>query len=705
MLRGFTADSFGNNVRFHTRKCFTSTLPDSGKMFREGQLQMAMDILDTFSDDTNIRVIEAGVGIGKSYAYLVPALLAKKHAPDLSLIISTGTISLQEQLIKDIETLCKLLKLPSMVTGVLAKGQTHFLCKKRATRVFRESSLPPWLTDTKLWSPYGDRKEIEKRAQNVFKDEDWDRINVDRSCNKQECQFYRSCGYMKLRTMMKEPRKIIVTNHDQLIQDRKLISQDKSSLFHINMFGRPVRDILILDEAHMIEAKARSAEQVSYSLDNMHSDVTWAASSLHLLSTYREIQELEKKIRALITGLYSAVFKRCIQMSSVDTQGEFPERFNIILPDFTNDLLSALKELNTKLQIHASKRFEDRSPELAQLIDFLSDLSNSHQSKTLDETNTETVFTDDPSDFIYWAELKKKDRKTLSLNRIPKEMSRIVEDALFASRTTKFILTSATLTDVGETLEERYAYFMDSIGVRLSNTNLSEPQPSPYNYAAHTLLYLPPGLPSVVNERAIFREQGSIVIEQLLGLTQGRALILFTAKEDLQAVKTLLQKRNLPWKLLVQDKGGSQDALMEQFIQDEHSILLSTSFWEGINVEGTALSNLIIFKLPYPVREPILNYKVSQMGDTMAVYLPEMLTRLRQGLGRLIRSEMDTGIVTILDSRMNSKKRYPYREQILQAIPFTSVTESMDEVAHFVYSKLGFQNVDPVPLDHATVDT
>ena len=226
---------------------------------------------------------------------------------------------------------------------------------------------------------------------------------------------------------------------------------------------------------------------------------------------------------------------------------------------------------------------------------------------------------------------------------------------------------------------------MDSIGLPLRRTDIAHPEPSPFDYDDHALLYVP--TPNSSLPRQGIYAAAAQTIENLVQLTEGRTLVLFTAKQDMNAVYRLLKKSEgrLPCKLLLHTNQGGQD---KEFIQDEHSVLFSTGLWEGLDVRGPSLSSLIIFKLPYPVPDPIYNYKVAMVGERDAVYVPEMLVRLRQGLGRLIRHETDRGLAVILDRRMPSQHLYKHRQQILDAIPFKTITESITDVELFVRHKI-----------------
>lgn len=183
---------------------------------------------------------------------------------------------------------------------------------------------------------------------------------------------------------------------------------------------------------------------------------------------------------------------------------------------------------------------------------------------------------------------------------------------------------------------------------------------------------------------AIAEKQHS-VIEAGVGITEGRTLILFTAKSDLKAVYEILKERNLGYRLLRQRAASSQDELLHQFKDDENSILLATgTFWEGIDVPGKALSNVIIFKLPFPVPDPIIEYKRNNCEDfLMEVSVPLMIVKLRQGVGRLIRKQDDKGIVAILDPRVSDGVNRRYKEIVFNSLPIKRKTNDIEKIKRF----------------------
>ena len=189
----------------------------------------------------------------------------------------------------------------------------------------------------------------------------------------------------------------------------------------------------------------------------------------------------------------------------------------------------------------------------------------------------------------------------------------------------------------------------------------------------------------------IDREGWSVYLKytiQILKISDGKALILFTAKSDMLEVYEGL-KDVVPYKVLMQNSTSSQSDILAEFKKDINSVLLGTgTYWEGISVEGIALSNLIIFKLPFPVPEPIIDYKRKMAKNgLMDVSVPEMIIKLKQGIGRLIRSDKDFGIVSIIDSRVGEKSKAPYKQMIWDALPIKNRTSDINEVIRF-YEKL-----------------
>lgn len=252
------------------------------------------------------------------------------------------------------------------------------------------------------------------------------------------------------------------------------------------------------------------------------------------------------------------------------------------------------------------------------------------------------------------------------------------------------ILTSATLTNATQgSLEDQYSYFISNTGFPTDeHGSLSEPKPSPYPYDEHSMIYYCSDLPHPTKEHEAFIQQGVQRLLDVLDISGGKALVLFTAKTDMEEVYSILSKKDLPYKVLMQQSGSSQDKVLSEFKEDTDSVLLGTgAYWEGISIEGKSLSNVVIFRLPFPVPDPIIEYKASIAKDAlMDVRVPEMVIKLKQEIGRLIRNFTDTGIVCIIDRRLRNEPPEKYHDTAWDALPIKNQTDNLDELRKFYES-------------------
>ena len=199
------------------------------------------------------------------------------------------------------------------------------------------------------------------------------------------------------------------------------------------------------------------------------------------------------------------------------------------------------------------------------------------------------------------------------------------------------------------------------------------------------MIYYCDDLPHPTREHEAFIEKGVERLLEILSISNGKALVLFTAKTDMEEVYSILDKKNLPYKILMQQPGSSQDKVLNEFKEDTNSVLLGTgAYWEGISIEGKSLSNVIIFRLPFPVPDPIIEYKCSVAKDAlMDVRVPEMIIKLKQGIGRLIRNFTDTGIVCIIDRRLRDEPPERYHDITWDSLPIKNRTSSLDDIRKF----------------------
>ncbi len=646
-------------------RIFHGTLLDNGYNIRNSQIEMVRDIFKLMHSKKEYLVCEAEVGTGKSFAYLIP-LLAKQQSKHFgcSIVISTATISLQEQILKDAKFLVELLNLDTDV--ILSKGANHFLCTKRLNEYFTTNNPPEWTHDWKRKSAYGDKVELSKNNPEINRY--WKKINVQ-GCSFTNCNYYNECPYIQLRAELRKRNKFIVTNHDQLIAHAQKVYTEEYPIFP------PDIEYITIDEAHNLEDRAFNALTISFNekliLDKLRIIDRHLGNNLFYSEILPSLESFETNIREIFNQ-FTQHFNTEYQKSpyQYDTSRiHLPQiKKQIInqLIDSLNDILNIfnLFERGGRIRenvVNAQRTFED-------LLELFQDLKLNRK--------------------IFWLE---KINNSISVYSVPKEIGDILRETFFSMSGAKFILTSGTITQADEHIFESYMYYLSCIGLdRVSEKSilLAEPKLSPYSYDESTMLYISSESPHPTSNRDAYREWSISELIQLIRLTDGRAMILFTSKDDLKFVHTELNKYDLPWNILVQDSESSQQEVIEEFKNDEQSILLSTGiFWEGIDIQGSSLSNLIIYRLPFPTPDPVLEYKQKQSYSDEEFFLetlvPKMVVRLRQGIGRLIRSESDKGIISILDPRLSSKRKNSYKDSVIDSLRCGPITESFAELKAF----------------------
>lgn len=620
--------------------------------YREGQHTMALDIVDSINNNS-ILLIEAGTGTGKSFGYLVPLIYASELNKDFKgFIISTSTIALQEQLKKEIEKVEEVLGISIPVT--IAKGRSNYLCQKRLDYFARREENKETAKTIRERVKTG---KIDKRDFEDIANLDWKSINVDK-VNCSDCMYRSDCKYV-LKRNAQRGSKAIICNHDYLISEQ--LKRDELG----KRLNTP--SIIVFDEAHALPEKFRSAYQKSISkaaLEKLVYDIydqteRNTETDLPVLST---INDLFRKISTRAKTEYKNNSIRDVETLDSETTG-----FNCT-PTVKAAISKLLGELNGLLE--ETRGYSKMDAKLAQ--------------KYSDLENVIHLFSDllrEPKDRlnIYWATFLPNTREHIQIDYIPKKLSSTI-GKLISRQDSAMVFTSASLT----TAKNDYSYFKQDLGlddITGKAAYAEDSQDSPYDYDNNVSFYIAPDVVSPKSkDHELYLTSLASKIEELMDTTQGRSLVLFTAKKDMQDVYALLKDKEKPYKILVQEDGKDAETLKETFAEDETSCLLATgSFWEGIDVKGPSLSNVIIAKLPFPTVDPIIQEKASRYTNGFEeVYLKEMLIKLKQGTGRLIRCKDDKGIVSILDSRATD-----YLPAILNSLPFTNVTSDILQVTDF----------------------
>jgi len=621
-----------------------------GYEYRIQQLEMAEAISQAFHDSAHL-IIEAGTGVGKSFAYLLPAI---DFAINMSerVVVSTNTISLQEQLInKDIPFLQKIFPHPFKVA--LAKGRGNYLCLRRLENVITfERGLFQTQDEDELvrihqWSAEtndGSRSDLRPQPKaNV-----WDQICSERDLclGLSKCPYAKQCFYQKARNALYKAN-IIVVNHHLLFSD--LVLRGDNSRFSV----LPSYKYIVIDEAQNIENTA--TEHIGISLSNYgirhlldslcHRD---KKGGLFIRLGQEHLIELVEKARAK-TDLFFQSIETWFSDESSETKRIRQKNFiPNVLDDEIYSLQSALQDLipiaKTDEEEKEIDAFAERCMEIRSHLDII-------LNQSLDNS-------------VYWAEISKGRFKIITLNSGPVNISDQLRPNLFDAMES-IIMTSATLSTNGN-----FEYFKNRIGLNNCKEVILG---SPFNYEKQVSLYIPPDMPDPREET--FMPVAVEKIKKYIKLTQGKAFILFTSYgmlvKSYKELKGWLDENGI--NSFRQGGELSRYDMLEGFKTDVNSVLFGTSsFWEGVDVQGESLSNVIIVRLPFSVpTHPLVEARIediqSKGGDSFIEYnLPEAIIRLRQGFGRLIRNKTDTGIVVILDPRIKTKY---YGRMFLNSLP------------------------------------
>lgn len=632
---------------------------------------MALDVAESLKDETNL-MVEAGVGIGKSLAYLIPSLYTIDYSfGKSSIIIATSTISLSEQLMEDI-------KLAEDITDIkvnseLAKGMRNYVCRKKAKRNKRKYrklkqrkvvdgnwernllKVPDWLWD---WiETNSDRSNLPESVT----DSSWSYVNIDR-CKFHDCPWYSECDYYEIRNNIDDRGRadIIIVNQDLLLAH--LLKKENQGRGFLDSNA----EAIVIDEAHNLEEKTRNGLTNSLTKNNILNFLN------QLIGTLSDSEEMIRSVKDTIILLFKQLEKQA-EKNKQKRRREGIEiyRFSISSPDEVNfnKLIKELENLSLKLQVKddlSGRKQDEFIGKLETIKKMMNGLSNMKESS-----------------YLLWGE---KSYGEICISFAPKHINKKLRDMLFQSEI-PVILTSATLCEPGNNTKEKYLYQKKALGFK-KEAPFPEPKPSPFPYNENARLYIPNDLVAPHENREKYLNQISDRIKRLIKITHGRTLVLFTAKSDLNFVYKKFDSSDLSCNVLKQQSGSSQGSIISEFRETKGVILGSGVFWEGVDIKGSDLSSLIIARLPFPPPDAIIEYKISQVEDRFEILLPEMIMRLRQGAGRLIRSKEDKGILSILDSRISSKYDRSYKEKVINSLPINNKLDSLKEVNDFVSSNI-----------------
>ena len=626
--------------------------------YREGQIKMAEAIGRSFVDKKHL-IVEAGTGTGKTLAYLVPAINESIRTRK-RIIISTGTKNLQEQLMeKDIPFLQKIF--PKKFSAAYMKGRNNYACIYRLHKSDDQPILDGMnevdhFRDVREWSretTTGDRAELTYLPENLpF----WNRVNAKSEiCIGQTCPDFEPCFITRMRARA-DKADIVIVNHHLFFADLNVRG---------NQFGKVIPDYgaVIFDEAHLIEDIA--ADYFGFQVSNFRIDelvrdagelpIHNAIATAGIMKTSVRVSSFSEQFWARFSQARGQEGRYPLIADAFASRGSDGEDKPTALGEAYHALDDALSRLETEIDVYS-----DKMPEAESVV------------RRIRQTRFDLGFIVKQADrnFVYWLERR---GRGVFLQASPVDVSALLQEKLF-DKVETCILTSATLSANGS-----FNFIRGRLGLTAGKTN-SLVAPSSFDYEKQAIIYLPKSMPDPRTPE--FTQMAAAEIVRILQVTQGHAFVLCTSNSSMAALFELVSSR-IGYPCFLQGS-MSKTGLLEKFRETPNAVLFATSsFWQGVDVRGDQLSCVIIDKLPFAVpTDPIVQARSRFIdengGRSFFDYsVPQAVISLKQGVGRLIRSTTDRGVIAILDPRLRTKS---YGRDFLNSLPRMRITVDLADI-------------------------
>jgi ATP-dependent DNA helicase DinG len=621
------------------------TIP--GYRMRSQQLEMAQAIEDAIKHGRQL-VAEAGTGTGKTFAYLIPALLSGGKV-----IVSTGTKTLQDQLFnRDLPAVRDALKVP--VTVAMLKGRANYVCHFHLERAANEgrfisredANYVHIIRNFAENSSTGDKSELTDVPENATI---WPAVTSTRdNCMGQECGFYKDCFVMEARKRALAAD-VVVVNHHLFFADVMLRDEGVAELL-------PSANTIIFDEAHQLPEVAGlffgediSTSQLMELARDAHAEfLTTAKDCLALPEATAGLEKSARDFRLVFSYEGSRMpVQKALALKNFESAFEVMQQ--------------KLKALNDVLETQA-----ERDPAL----------ENCYQRGLALQLQLERWHAAENADLVRWVEVFSH---SVQLHATPLSVAEGFGKQL-ASHPRAWIFTSATLA-----VKSNFSHYVSQMGLEQATTGFWD---SPFDYGQQAVLYVPKNMPEP--NSSSYTASVAATALPVIRASGGRAFMLCTSLRAMREVHALLkdsfEREGMEYPLLLQGE-SSRSELLERFRKLGNAVLVgSQSFWEGVDVRGEALSVVIIDKLPFaPPDDPVLAARIDKMNAEgknafMEYQLPYAVITLKQGAGRLIRDETDRGVLMICDPRLISK---PYGKRIWQSLPPFKRTRELADVEAF----------------------